>query len=153
MKPTPHYEAHHDLDAPQVDAGAFRPGWRVRTRLDGLLASHDITATVWRAAVDYRDTWARMLRLRTMLGAPAGRRGAGGTEASMLAVLGAAQRIRVAEQQIHPKVVKLLHVCILEDASWREIGRRYRVAPMTARGWMVEALRVLATAWTGESDP
>jgi hypothetical protein len=34
--PTPIYRQHHDVAAPQVDDRAFRQGWRVSTRLDGL---------------------------------------------------------------------------------------------------------------------
>jgi hypothetical protein len=36
--PTP-YRQHHDVTAPQVDSTAFRQGWRVAARLDGLLES------------------------------------------------------------------------------------------------------------------
>ena len=45
------------IDAPRIDALAFRQGWRVVTRLDGLLAAGLIAPGVWQAAAEYRAAW------------------------------------------------------------------------------------------------
>jgi hypothetical protein len=36
--PTAELRRRDDIEAPQVDGLAFRPGWRIQSRLDGLLA-------------------------------------------------------------------------------------------------------------------
>ena len=48
---------HHTIRPPQIDDAARGPGWRVETRLDGLLADGSITREQHEAAAEWRR-WA-----------------------------------------------------------------------------------------------
>jgi hypothetical protein len=54
-RPTPEFERRHAVEAPQVDATQFRPGWRVRSRFDTLLRDGLISP----AEYDAGDVWSR----------------------------------------------------------------------------------------------
>jgi hypothetical protein len=139
------YRQHHDVEAPRVDTRAFRQGWRVVTRLDGLLAAGLIAPGVWQAAAEYRAAWDALQRtstgggssLRDGYGAGAGRAGA----------LDRAACVRAAEVAIGPRATTLCRACAVEDLSWRSLGLRLGVRDVTAQAWTVHALIALARAW------
>jgi hypothetical protein len=59
-RPTGEFLRRHDVEAPRVDATAFRQGWRMHTRLDALFVDRRITAAEWQATIEYRTTYERI---------------------------------------------------------------------------------------------
>ena len=104
------------IDPPRVDRSSFRQGWRVRTRLDGLLADRSIGPGVWQAAVEYRDAWARVSGDRSSaLGAG---RISGGRDAHdrQIAVVDTLAELAVVERRIEPaRVEPLCFACAVND--------------------------------------
>jgi hypothetical protein len=141
-----HFEA---IDPPRVDAVSFRQGWRVRTRLDALLASHRITSGHWQAAVEYRDAWGRVLQAGG--GSPGACRFSGGTDPHhrVLGLLATVTRLRVVHTTIGADFATLCFACAVEDRSWASIAAARRRNPETERDRAVRALRALAFAWAG----
>ena len=135
------------IEAPRVDAASFRQGWRVRTRLDALLAAGRITGADWQAAVEYRDAYGRAW----------GGRGGGfaGVVVSGGADLHAWQIARIAtlavlsgvERRIGTLATALVVACVIEDQSWATIAAMCRRNPETVRDWTALAIRGLAQAW------
>lgn len=140
-----HVEA---IDPPRVDAVSFRQGWRVRTRLDALLASRRITSGHWQAAVEYRDAWGRVLAAG---GSPGGYRVSGGTDPNhrILGLLATVTRLREVHAAIGADFATLCFACAVEDRSWASIAAACRRNPETERDRAVRALRALASAWAG----
>jgi len=145
--PLPELRHHHDVDAPQVDAHAFRQGWRIRTRLDALLADRRITPAEWQAAVEYRDLAATARGIRT-LGLLGRLHTASDREAGVIARLDAETRVRASERRIGRLATALIVACVVEDLSWREIARRIGRTHETARNWTTLAVRALGAVWT-----
>jgi hypothetical protein len=139
---------HHDIDPPRVDAVTFRQGWRVRTRLDALLASRRITSGHWQAAVEYRDAWGRVLAAG---GSPGGYRVSGAIDPHhrVLGLLATVTRLRVVHAAIGADFATLCFACAVEDRSWASIAAAHRRNPETERDRAVRALRALASAWAG----
>jgi hypothetical protein len=131
---------HHDIEAPRVDARAFRQGWRVTTRLDALLDDGRITPGEWQAASEYRAAHDAM----TSAGHGAGSSTAGGGRDARL---DRTARIRAVNAAIGPEAAALCHACAVLDLSWRALGARLGVRDVTAMGRAVDALRALARAW------
>ena len=147
VQPSDDYRRHHDVTAPRIDRSSFRQGWRVRTRLDGLLADRSIGPGVWQAAVEYRDAWARVSGDRSSaLGAG---RISGGRDAHdrQIAVVDTLAELAVVERRIGRLASALCFACAVNDLSWPEIGRRCGRGNHTARTWTAHALRALAGAW------
>lgn len=142
-KPSPFYTAHHDVDPPAVDLRSFRQGWRVRTRLDRLLVEGVISRSTWQAASDFRSTWETALRMRgsALIGIRVAVRD---PDATMLARLGAAARLRDLGAALGPGRLTILVACVVDDLSWRELGRQLGVDHKTARARAVRALGALA---------
>jgi hypothetical protein len=144
------YRQHHDIEAPRVDALAFRQGWRVVTRLDALHRDGRISAGQWQAAVEYRAAWERAL---TAGGGGAGalvRIGAGGAGDGAASRLAAAVDGISRVRQVHAAIgghAALCFLCIVEDRSWADSGRALGRDPQTVRDWTVLAIAALARAW------
>jgi hypothetical protein len=147
-----HVEA---IEPPRVDASTFRQGWRVRTRLDTLLADDRITPGQWQAAVEYRDAWARVLQAGG--GSSEGYRVSGGTDAHhrILGLLATVTRLRVVHAAIGADFATLCFACAVEDRSWASIAATWSVNPETCRDRTARAVRALAVAWAEarRSDP
>lgn len=143
MKPSVHYRQHHDVEPPIVDLRAFRQGWRVRSHLDRLLVDGAITRAEWQAGDDFRATWSSALpsRASTLLGM---RVRGHDPDAGMLARLAALTRLRRLGNAMGPGPIAVLVACIVDDLSWRELGRRLGVDHKTARAVTVRALWALA---------
>jgi hypothetical protein len=135
------------IEPPRVDAVTFRQGWRVRSRLDRLLADRRITAEVWQAAVEYRDAWARVLAGGG--GELGGTRISGGADAHdrQIALVGTLAVLVEIERRLGRLPTALCVACVVEDLSWPEIGRRCGRSNHTAEVWTIYALRALAGAW------
>jgi hypothetical protein len=135
------------IDAPRIDATAFRQGWRVRTRLDALLADGRIDATAWQSATEYRDGWSRV---HAIGGRSWGTRGAGADpHARLLAVAATMERLLRVQATLGPDHAGLIYACVVEDRSWASIASRLHVRRAeTARDRTVLALRALAWAWS-----
>lgn len=146
-RPGRFYLQHHDVEAPRLDATAFRAGWRISSRLDRLLADGLISAGTWQAAIEYRDDWSIA---------------AGGPSASLpfarissrpdphavqLARIAAVKRLRRAEARIGGFAARLVFLCAVDDCPWAEIGRILHRNPETVRDWTASALTALVLAW------
>jgi len=140
------------IEAPRVDAASFRQGWRVRTRLDGLLASGRIAGDEWQAAVEYRDAYARIWAGRG--GDLAGVRTSGGADLHdrQIALVGTQALLDAVERHIGPCATGFCVACIVLDLSWSEIGRRCGRSYHTAEAWTADAIRALACAWATRQE-
>ena len=147
-QPSTAYRQHHDVEAPRVDASAFRQGWRVVTRLDALLATRRISPGQWEAAVQYRNAWARVMRAHGGSSQAGMRRiaNADAMHARLGYQLDTITLLREIEAQIGQLAAWRCFACVVQDQSWHAIGRRLRCNHETARDWTVFALRALAVA-------
>jgi hypothetical protein len=150
-RPTPQFVRHHDVAPPQVDAAAFRQGWRVATRLDGLLESGRIDRETWDAACAWRrwiETVApsRVQPWEIRVDTPAVP-----NETGTLVRVQTSGKLRAAAEALGPVRVKLLEWVIAKDFAWREVGRFMRVSDKTARDRAVEALIALADWCAGRT--
>ena len=144
-----HFQQHHDVEPPRVDARHFRPAWRVLTRLDGLLADNAITAAEWHAAADYRELWDRVSRaalIRSPIGrASVGTAGHRAFDVSLAGELDAVARLRKIRKALGAWTCTLLYISVVRDQSWAALGRHYRCDPKTARAWVIAAIKALRT--------
>jgi hypothetical protein len=141
--PSEAYRQHHDVAAPQVDARAFRQGWRVATRLDALVVEGAIEPWDYEAAQKFRRDWdaaigQRAPSLMTLRGA-----GGAGRDGGAIDRLGAATRLRRIADELGRFEFRLLEQCVVLDQSWALTGRQHQVADTTARRWTINALRRL----------
>jgi hypothetical protein len=142
------YRQHHDVEAPRVDDRAFRQGWRVVTRLDGLLAEGRITTGTWQAAAEYRDAWDALRQTSTGSGSGGSLHvETNGARDRHPGRLDRIARINAAEHAIGATSAGLCRACILDDVSWHALGQYLGVRNVTARDRTVDALGALATAW------
>jgi hypothetical protein len=142
-EPSASYRQHHDVEAPQVDAAAFRQGWRVRSRLDVLLDEGAIEPRDYEAAAAFRRDWEiafseRTPALMTFRSPSIGRVGSGPVDR-----LAALARLRRIAEALGPFDCKILEQCCVLDLAWAAIGRAHQVADTTARRWTIAALRRL----------
>ena len=145
MTPSVHFRQHHLVEAPRIDDRAFRPAWRVRTRLDALLDRRAITPREWRAASEYRSLWE--MALGDLLSTPQrGAHGAGGrpTDHYMAERLDALRALSAARKRLGAAAWGLIEACVIDDLSWNEIGRCLDVDHKTARAWTITAIKELA---------
>jgi DNA-directed RNA polymerase specialized sigma24 family protein len=152
-RPTAEFRQHHRVEAPQVDSTAFRQGWRVATRLDGLLDARLIDRGQHGAACRWR-TWAEKA---APLPAQAwdvrvDRSPVPNDTAALLRVQTAAN-LRAVAEALGPLRVRLLTMCVAEDRSWREIGDRLGMDGKTAKDWCAAAVVALAACLAGEPVP
>ena len=147
--PTREFRRQHDVEAPRVDERAFRQGWRVRTRLDQLLADDRISRSEWQAAVEYRAAWGSARELTAVVG-PGTLRVQGNAvdgDAATICRLEAAMKLRVVEAAIGTFAASLARCCVVHDMTWAATARHCQRNPETIRDWTVFAIRALARAW------
>ena len=150
-KPTREFLARFDVEAPQIDGHARRPGWLVHTRLRALLDRGRID----REAFDSALTWRRYaetitpshtqswdLRVDTSF-VP--------SDAGMLRRVKAAGWIRACTAALGPLRLKLLELCVRDDKRWVEVAALLRVSPSTAVNYTVEAIEALADFAAGRT--
>ncbi len=147
--PTPFYLQHHRVEAPSVDERHFRPGWRVLTRLDGLLADGAITVAEWHAAADFRDMAELALggaaSQSVLTSARAARYDDSPTTDRLIARLDARSWLDEVVRAIGTVPCALIKAFVVDDMSWAAIGRRFDVDPKTARAWVIASIKALAT--------
>jgi hypothetical protein len=143
--PSPFFRQHHGLEPPTLDLGAWRPYWRVRTRLDRLLLDGAITPQEWSAAVRLRRifeaSYAAMLPIHRLDGKPHG----GSSGPALARRADALARLEAVRAGLGSFALGLLEACLADDASWRYLGSRLGVDPKTARAWTIAAIHALAT--------
>jgi hypothetical protein len=143
-RPTPQYQRRHDVEAPAVDATAFRQGWRVTTRLDALLEAGRIDSEQHDAAHAWRR-WAELIGLSHVQrwdvrpDAPCYP-----SDLPMLRRVQAAARLRACTEALGELRTRLLDCCVVRDLSSGEIAALLRVSDKTATSRVVEALSALA---------
>jgi hypothetical protein len=148
-QPGLHYKQHHDVDPPRIDVRSFRPGWRVRSRLDVLYRDGRLTPGELQAAVEYRATWERVLAVGRGSGMNFDRGGSGsGSRDPLAGIVDSVERLRRVEGRIGPVAAQLCHCCAVLDLPWAQLARVTGRDPHTVRDWAVLALRALAVAWT-----
>jgi hypothetical protein len=141
--PSTFYRQHHSVEAPAVDRHEFRPHWRVKTGLDGLLAAKLITPRQWRAAVAFRAAYERAMRGAVQVG----RWGAVYVDPHCRqprperseAELDAAGLVRGVEAALGALYVLLVWF-VVEDLAWRELADRLAVDPRSAKTWCAAAV-------------
>lgn len=143
-RPTPQFVRHHDVAAPQVDATAFRQGWRIRSRLDGLLECGRIDREQWDAAIVWRRWNEVSSRSRAQHYEARVDVSAGPNDGGMGRRIDAASRLRAADAALGVRRVRLLEAVLVRDVAWAELGRMLRVSDKTARDRAVEAIEALA---------
>ena len=148
-RPTPEFRQRHDVEPPRVDDRTFRQGWRVRTRLDQLLADARITRAEWQAATEYRSAWAIARELAAIEPGMLRIAGSSSADAAMIARIDAVTQLRHVEDRIGSDASRFLLACLVHDLAWAEIARYVRKDPQTVRDWTVRAIRALARVWLG----
>jgi hypothetical protein len=149
--PSLQFRQHHDVTVPQVDSTAFRQGWRVATRLDGLLEAGRIDREQWDTAQEWAR-WCELIGLSHVQrwdvrqDAPCHP-----SDLPMLRRVQAATKLRACVEALGGLRVRLLECCVVHDLSWSELGRRMRLDPKTATARTVEALIALADWRCGRS--
>ncbi|GAC1333111.1 MAG: hypothetical protein NVSMB20_05360 [Bradyrhizobium sp.] len=115
-------ERHHDVEKP----GKASAVWRVKTRIDGLLAGGHITAGEWTAGDAYRRDYEM------------GECGANGREPGMISggdgcpaqhQLDALARLRAARAILSPEETLAADLIVAQDAAWAELARQLWPAP------------------------
>jgi hypothetical protein len=145
MEPTRAYRQHHDVTAPRVDATAFRQGWRVETRLFGLLTAGLITAATYEAGNRYRDD-AEVVLARGSSGGLGGSPGGSGDGDGLSWRLDALGRLRAAQAALGTFRALLVTRCAVADASWVAMARECGTTDKTVRRWTIAALEALPGA-------
>jgi hypothetical protein len=150
--PLPHYQQHHRVEPPRIDAREFRPGWRVKTRLAALFENDKISREAFVAGMAWKgwveqvghvrvQSWAARISRGLVLKIPSSRQ------------LDSACSLQDAARALGQKRVNLLMSAIVDDLTWVELGRRLRVQRQTAVKWAVEAVEALAMWRDGKPVP
>jgi hypothetical protein len=148
VKPTPEFLARHDVDDPRIDGSSFRPGFRVRSRLDQLLLDRRIARGEWEAAIEFRNAWGHALRIGSLGAIRYGRTyGSGDPHKRALDVLDSIERLRTVELLIGDLASTLCFLCVVQDQAWATTARLSKRDPETIRDWTALAIRALAAAW------
>ena len=151
-QPSDAYRQHHEVSAPRIDRRVFRQGWRVLTRLEGLLIDGAIDEATYAAAVGFRRDWETGLQHRgaALMSFHSG--GASQTDRAT-ARLGALGRLRRVADRLGALDCKLIEQCVILDQSWTQTARQHGVTDKTARQWTIAALRRLRRAAAGGPSP
>ena len=118
---TPEFAQHHDVDARPGLSGQVA-GWRVRTRLDRLLAEGRITASEWQAGDHYRSDYEHG-ELGASMSEPGMPRGGSGSGCPTASRLDAQRRLSLAREKMHPTQVIVLDM-LVQDKPWLAIMRK-----------------------------
>jgi hypothetical protein len=135
------------IDPPDINGAAFRPWFRVRTRLDALHAACAIDDAEHASACAFREDWHRVagsagssLALDGIgVGIPASDR----AHAYAIAGVAAAGRLRLIRARVGAAGFRLLELSLVDDTSWTAIGRAFGCTRDTARERTVQMIRRL----------
>lgn len=154
-EPSKFYTQHHAVEAPVIDGREFRPFWRVRTRLDQLLADRAITFSMWRAGVTFRRLAELVLAGQWPAKGPGldGVKIGGGYDITVARRIDAIDRLGWIRLQLGGVAFDLLEAHAVDDVTWVELGKHYGVHAKTVRNWTIAALALLAEViWSGGRD-
>jgi hypothetical protein len=148
--PNPFFRQHHEVEAPEVSARAFRPAWRVRTRLDRLALEGLITGFEWRVATWLRSCYERgygsdLQSPMTRLGMAGQSNWRGGREDPAQRRAAAREYLHHIEKTLGATVYSIVVAVVVDDLPWRELAKRCGCHSKTAKSWGVEAVKLLAT--------
>jgi hypothetical protein len=151
--PTGEFRNHHEVLAPRVDDRGFQQAWTVKSRLLGLYETGQIDRYQYEAALWWRRAIERVGRLPiqkwTVRVDGSSRPGDGLTEA----VINTASALRASSLAIGPRRCALLLASVVQDRSWRELGRQLGIDKKTVQVRVVEAIGALALWRRGEPVP
>jgi hypothetical protein len=139
------------VQAPQVDATAFRPGWLVQSRLLSLFEAGRIDRNALDAACIWRS-WAetitptRVQSWDVRVDAPLAP-----NDTPMMRRVRAAAKLREAAAALGQLRVAILDAVVVRDRPWVGLGRSLRVSDKTARHYAAEAIAALAAWRNGET--
>ena len=128
---TPEFAQHHDVDARPGSSGQVA-GWRVRTRLDRLLADGHITASEWQAGDHYRSDYEHG-ELGASMSEPGMPRGGSGSGCPTASRLDALNRLRHARAKLQAVEVVVMDM-LAQDQSWSAVMRRVHVVRLDDHG-------------------
>jgi hypothetical protein len=150
-RPSAWLRQHHAVEAPRVDDLVFHPAWRVRTRLDTLAPV--LTRYEFQVATTYRLIAERAAAgdLHAVEIDGEGRR-ANHYRGSRLErserLLDGLRHLAAVRESLGAGPLDLVEAVVIDDLSWRQIGRRLRVDHKTARSRVLAPIKALAAAWT-----
>jgi hypothetical protein len=135
------------VDPPDINGTAFRPWFRVRTRLDALHAAGAIDDAEYAGACAFRADWHRVAGGVTsslaLDGIGAGVAASDSAHAHAIAGVAAAGRLRLIRARLGAEGFRLLELSFADDTSWAAIGRAFDCTRETARDRTVKAIRRL----------
>jgi hypothetical protein len=117
-------------------------------RLDQMLVARRITLGQWLVAMEYRHLWASARRRAVPGGSARGVSpgyGGGGTRA--VVVLDQLAKLLEVERAIGDYQTRILRAALVEELSWRAIGRAAGLNHETAEAHAIVAVAALAKAW------
>jgi hypothetical protein len=150
--PSAFYRQHRAFEPPQVDDRHFRPAWRSKPPIDGLLRAKAITGREYYAACRFRGLSERafggLLHSRICFVDNKG----GGPKEPPLENLDeirelraiAAALARLGRKPDRPIVYELLDAVIVQEVSWTDLAAHHHIDPRTARSWTITAIKALA---------
>jgi hypothetical protein len=119
--PAAEYRQHHEVEAPQVDTTRFRQGWRVSTRLDGLLEASAIDREAWEAAGQWRRLAEPTAPMRSQPWDARVDHSLTANDAAALHRVRAGAALRACAEALGELRIRLLELHVIRDVSWREL--------------------------------
>lgn len=150
MKPSPEFLRQHKVEPPQVDRAHFRQAWRVRPQLETLLQRGAIGPDEFRAGDNFRNLWSRAFGSLTASSMPRLAefvRTRGRQNGQFTPHLNAVANLCVIQHDLGEPTFRLLVACLVDDLTWIELGRRWKLHRNTAKSRVVDALQKLASRY------
>jgi hypothetical protein len=152
-EPTKFFRQHHAVEAPAIDDREFRPGWRVRPKLEQLFIDGAISFAVLRAGMIFRVRAEVVLSQQypaKWLGVDRGEKNRLGFDMSIVRRRDAIKQLGDLRRKLGGFAIDLLEAHLVDDLDWAELGRRYGVHGKTARTWTIVTLQALAGVLWGK---
>jgi hypothetical protein len=154
-RPTPEFHQHHDIEPPDISAVRLRPAWLVKTRLLQLREYGLIVEAQFDAAVRWRADHDRAHGGGSLVGHYGPRVDGGpcgGRELSGLR-LDALRRLRKAAAALGQTRATILLRVVVDDDTWRGLGRALGINRQTAQVRAAETLDALLAHQSGRPVP
>jgi len=155
--PTCELAAHHEAILPPViNRRVRRPGWQIRTRLEGLLAIGAITPGGYEAAMALSDDWHCAAGGRGSLDLSRLPGGGGRCEPIMSQLLAIA-RLRRATGRLGEGALWLIVQCAALDRPWSDTAAQLAITEAEVKAATAHAINRLdpngGDRWTTKSRP
>jgi hypothetical protein len=134
--PTSFFRQHHPVEQPEINNRAFRPYFRVRTRLEKLAREGAISGFEYRVSLWLRSCYERGYSSDLQSAMP--RLGMAVHSSWRSREDPASRRAQAREYLVHVEKA-------LDDLSWARPGQRLNCHAKTAKVWAVQAIKALAT--------